>query len=71
MVAATMEEEYNDEDGNLNIKAFVDYYGPMDLLKMNDQPSIQNHMVADSPEGLVIGGYMMEKYQQLVIIKNY
>lgn len=40
MVAATMEHEYNDEEGRLDVKAFVDYYGPTDITRMNDQPSI-------------------------------
>lgn len=55
MVAATMEQEYNDEEGSLDVKAFVDFYGPTDITRMNDQPSIQNHLSADSPEGLLIG----------------
>lgn len=55
MVAATMEREYNDEEGELNVKAFVDYYGPTDITKMNDQPSTQDHMSPESLEGLLIG----------------
>ncbi len=55
MVAATMEQEYNDEDGQLNIKAFIDFYGPTDITKMNDEPSTQDHMSPESPEGKLIG----------------
>lgn len=55
MIAATMEHEYNDEDGELDIKAFVDYFGPTDITKMNDQPSTQDHRLPDSPEGMLIG----------------
>lgn len=55
MVAATMEHEYNDEEGSLDVKAFVDYYGPTDITRMNDQPSTQDHLSADSLEGLLIG----------------
>lgn len=55
MVAATMEQEYNDEEGPLHVKAFVDFYGPTDITRMNDQPSIQDHLSADSPEGMLIG----------------
>lgn len=55
MVAATMEREYNDEDGSLDVKAFVDYYGPTDITRMNDQPSTQDHISADSLEGRLIG----------------
>lgn len=55
MIAATMEHEYNDEDGALDVKAFIDYYGPTDIAKMNDQPSTQDHRKPDSPEGMLIG----------------
>lgn len=55
MVAVTMEHEYNDEEGNLDVKAFVDYYGPTDITKMNDQPSIQDHLSENSLEGMLIG----------------
>ena len=55
MVAATMEHEYNDEDGKMDVKAFVDFYGPTDITKMNGQPSIQDHTSPDSPEGILIG----------------
>lgn len=56
MVAATMEQEYNDEEGKLDVKAFVDYYGPTDITRMNDQPCTQDHMSAESLEGRLIGG---------------
>lgn len=39
----------------LDIKAFVDYYGPTDISRMNEYPSIQNHCEPDSPEGWLIG----------------
>ncbi|MDD2979378.1 MAG: alpha/beta hydrolase [Hespellia sp.] len=55
MVAATMEREYNDEKGKLNVKAFIDFYGPVDITKMNDQNSTQDHMSPESPEGRLIG----------------
>lgn len=55
MTAATMEHEYNDEEGKLDVKAFVDYYGPTDITRMNEQPSTQDHISADSIEGLLIG----------------
>lgn len=47
--------EYNDEEGELDVKAFVDFYGPSDITKMNDQPTILDHMSADSAEGFLIG----------------
>ena len=38
------------------ICAVVDYYGPTDISRMNEEPSVQDHRAADSPEGLLIGG---------------
>jgi acetyl esterase/lipase len=38
------------------IYAVVDYYGPSDISRMNEEPSVQDHRAADSPEGLLIGG---------------
>lgn len=70
MVAATMEAEYNDEEGALDVKAFVDYYGPVDITKMNDQPSIENHMTPESPEGILIGGYAVSEYPELTDAVN-
>lgn len=61
MVAATMEHEYNDEEGKLDVKAFVDYYGPTDITRMNDQPSTQDHMSADSLEGRLIGNRRVDE----------
>lgn len=70
MTAATMEDEYNDEEGPLNVRAFVDYYGPTDITKMNDQPSIQDHMAPDSPEGMLIGGYVVNEHPELTAAVN-
>ncbi len=38
------------------IYAVIDYYGPTDISRMNEEPSVQDHRAADSPEGLLIGG---------------
>ena len=38
------------------IFAVVDYYGPSDISRMNEEPSIMDHHGADSPEGQLIGG---------------
>lgn len=70
MVAATMEEEYNDEEGSLDIKAFVDYYGPTDITRMNDQPSIEDHISPESPEGCLIGGYRVSDHPELTDAVN-
>jgi acetyl esterase/lipase len=38
------------------VRAVVDYYGPTEISKMNDEPSTMDHCGPDSPEGLLIGG---------------
>ena len=38
------------------IYAVVDYYGPADISRMNEEPSVQDHRAPDSPEGQLIGG---------------
>ena len=37
------------------VNAIVNYYGPVDLAKMCEQPSTMNHGLPDSPEGYLIG----------------
>lgn len=70
MTAATMEHEYNDEEGKLEVKAFVDFYGPVDITKMNDQPSIQDHMSPESPEGMLIGRKPVDQSPELTEAVN-
>ncbi len=38
------------------VNAVVDFFGPSELAKMADYPSMMNHSLATSPEGLLIGG---------------
>ncbi|MGE3910828.1 MAG: alpha/beta hydrolase-fold protein [Chloroflexota bacterium] len=42
------------------VQAVCDYYGPADLLAMVDQPSALDHSEADSPEGMLLGGAVLE-----------
>ena len=37
------------------VSCIVDWYGPMDISKMNYVPSTQDHIGPDSPEGFLIG----------------
>lgn len=37
------------------VRCIVDWYGPMDISRMNDVPSMQDHIAPDSPEGYLIG----------------
>jgi hypothetical protein len=43
-------------DEPIRLKAIVDFYGPIDVSKMNLEPSTQDHRDAKSPEGMFIGG---------------
>ena len=43
-------------DEPIRLKAIVDFYGPIDVSKMNLEPSTQDHRNAESPEGMLIGG---------------
>lgn len=41
---------------DLGLAACVDYYGPTDLIRMNDEPSAFDHLAADGNEGRLLGG---------------
>jgi acetyl esterase/lipase len=58
MVHATQDLDlFDDEPGQpLDITAFVDFYGPTDLARFNDEPTTMDHAGADSPEGRLLGG---------------
>jgi len=60
--------EYTDEAdaAPLDIKAFVDYYGPSDISRMNEQPSAMDHLNADSPAGMIIGHVRVDEHPELV-----
>lgn len=42
------------------VAAVIDFFGPTDLLTMNDHPGKIDHNAADSPESLLIGGAIQE-----------
>ncbi|MDR1807927.1 MAG: alpha/beta hydrolase [Propionibacteriaceae bacterium] len=49
--------DYSDEPADdLGVACYVDFYGPMAIARMNEEPSIQDHIAPDSPEGELIGG---------------
>jgi acetyl esterase/lipase len=60
MTGVTLDEpKLSDEsptDAPIRLKAIVDFYGPIDVSKMNLEPSTQDHRDAKSPEGMLIGG---------------
>lgn len=59
---------FSDEsvDEELGLCAFVDYYGPTHIGRMNEYPSIQDHLEASSPEGELIGGLRVDAHPELV-----
>jgi len=56
-----------DKGQNLNVssrvQAVCDYYGPTDLLKMDDFPGRMAHNAPDSPESKLVGGPIQENKQ--------
>ena len=59
MTAFTLnDQELSDEsvkEKPIEIKALIDFYGPTNIAKMNEEPSTQDHIAPDSPEGSLIG----------------
>ena len=56
------------------VKGIIDFYGPTDIITMNNEPSTQNHSEPDSPEGYLIGRKEVLDNLELAnstIIKNY
>lgn len=70
MVGVTLDNAAVDEcdpaDDPLPVAAIVDYYGPTDISRMNDEPSTMDHIAADSPEGMLIGGVPVLENMDLV-----
>ena len=53
-------------DYSCQVQCIVDWYGPMDIAKMNYVPSVQDHIQPDSPEGYLIGQKNVLDNPQLV-----
>ena len=56
------------------VKGVIDFYGPTDITRMNDELSTQNHMEPDSPEGYLIGRKNVAENPRLAeptIVMNY
>lgn len=70
---AEFEEEIYSEVSS-DVSAVIDLYGPTDISKMNDEPSAQNHIEPDSPEGFLIGRKNVLENPDLVkptVVMNY
>lgn len=66
------EDIYNEADSS--VRGIIDLYGPVNISKMNDEPSSQNHMTADSPAGFLIGRKNVAENPQLAaptVVTNY
>lgn len=56
------------------VRGIIDFYGPTDISKMNDELSSQDHIKPDSPEGFLIGCKNVLENPQLVkptVVMNY
>ena len=51
--------EFSDEpvSEHLGLRCFIDFYGPTNISRMNEEPSTMDHIGPDSPEGMLIGGH--------------
>lgn len=47
------------------IACVVDYFGPVDIGRMNEEPSTMDHGGAASPEGMLIGGFEVSQSSAL------
>lgn len=54
----------------LPIAAFIDFYGPTDLSRLNDDPSTMDHSGPESPEGRLFGGARIADVPDLVAQAN-
>jgi acetyl esterase/lipase len=58
---------YSDEPDNepLGLRCFIDFYGPTDISRMNEEPSTMDHCGPSSPEGMLIGGHHVLEHPAL------
>lgn len=70
MAGITLEDAiFDDESDKIPpkaIKAVIDFYGPTDISKMNEEPSTMDHIAPESPEGMLIGGQNVLANRDLV-----
>jgi acetyl esterase/lipase len=57
-------QEYKDYSCKVN--GIIDFYGPTDISKMNEVPSIMDHIKPESPEGRLIGKKNVINHPELV-----
>jgi acetyl esterase/lipase len=70
MVGVTLDDPALDDespaDDPLVACAIVDYYGPSDISRMNEEPSIMDHRGPATPEGMLIGGLPVLEHPEKV-----
>jgi acetyl esterase/lipase len=73
-------EQYPDLESDVyseyscKVKGIIDFYGPTDISQMNKVPSTMDHILPESPEGMLIGGFnVLENMQKVAptICMNY
>lgn len=47
------------------VNGIIDYYGAVDLMDPEGYPSTINHQMADSPEGMLMGGVCLREHPEL------
>ena len=70
MVGVTLDapglDDESPADDPIVARAIVDYYGPSDISKMNEEPSIMDHRGPATPEGMLIGGLPVLEHPEQV-----
>lgn len=66
--------EFEEEGEPSVVNGVIDFYGPVDISKMNEELSAMDHIQPDSPEGYLIGRKHVLKHPELVaptVVTNY
>lgn len=68
--ASRLLDDGSAQDESLVINAVVDFYGPSDITKMNEEPSIMDHRMPKTPEGMLIGGLHVLENREKAAVTN-
>ena len=65
-ITSGMKEFETEEESEVSshVNAVIDFYGPTDILQMNERPSTSDHLSKSSPEGLLIGGKDLTRHKE-------
>ena len=73
-LTAGLPELEEDPSQPSTVNGIIDFYGPVDISKMNDELSAMDHIQPDSPEGFLIGRKNVLENPELVfptVVTNY